>query len=855
MTPERWRGVEELYHAASECPPAQRLAFLAEACGADSELRDEVASLLAQDVIDDGLLDQPACPAHLDQHATERPSAGSHFGPYRIEDPISKGGMGEVWKARDWRLDRDVAIKFSTHQFNGRFESEARAIAALNHPNICTIHDVGPNYLVMELVDGPTLDERMARGPIPFAEAVEVARQIAGALGAAHEKGIVHGDLKPVNVKIRLDGSVKVLDFGLATMEGPPGNASSEGAAAPRMIAGTPGYMSPEQVRGEKVDKRADIWAFGVVLYEMVAGRRLFERNTPSNTMAAVLTHEPEWERVPTKLQFLLRRCLEKDPRRRLRDIGDAMPLAEAMPALEIEQHSHKIWAAAAGLFAIFAAVGFFLHVRENPPEQPTTRFNISPPDNYQFGGAAPAIVSPDGRLVVFTPASSDGKSRLWIHRLESGTPQPLSGTENASLPFWSPDSKWIGFFAGGKLKKMPVSGGPAIAIADAAAPRGGTWNQDGVIVFAPTPAGGLLQMPASGGVPRPATIVDAKGRTQRFPWFLPDGRHFVYLLGGLAIRVGSLDSPNEDRTLDDVAESRAIYSQGYLLYLRGKTLVARPFDAKHLAFAGEAVPVAEELLTKGLTGSGHFSASANGVLVYEVGLSDRALTWFDRSGERLGTVGDVSALGYGRFSPDHKTVAAPIRDIESRNGDIWLFDVLRAVRKRFTFDPADDSAPTWSPDGRTIVFHSNRTGNFDLYRKPVDGSRSEELLWADSLVKTPGTFSPDGKYLAYTAAGDPKTGTEIWILPDPLGREKGGAPGAPKPYRFMPTMSGKNTPEFSPRGGWLAYESDESGKNEVYVAPFPGPGSRRQVSSAGGHATHWRPDGKELFLSAPTTV
>jgi Tol biopolymer transport system component len=453
--------------------------------------------------------------------------------------------------------------------------------------------------------------------------------------------------------------------------------------------------------------------------------------------------------------------------------------------------------------------------------------------------------------MIVFEATSTEGLRQLWLRPLDSLTAQPLPGTEGGSYPFWSPDNKSIGFFAGGKLKKLDASGGPATSLADALSPRGGTWSQKGVIVFAPTPYR-LMQIPASGGVPQPATNFAGKAAT-RFPWFLPDGTHFLYLTrrtagNQLTIRIGSLASQTEDRALPEAADSFAIYVKGHLLFMIGHTLVARPFDEKSLEFTGEPVPVAEPVkLGNGVTQLGEFSGSANGDLVYLGGLDNLRLTWLDRAGKHLGTLGDAAQFAGVEFSPDHKTVGVGILDADGNNGDVWLFDTLRGLRTRFTSDPASDSAPVWSPDGRTIVFRSNRRGPFDLYRKPVDGSRNEELLYADDLLKGGFSFSPDGKYLAYYAQGDPETGFDIWILPDPL-----GTPGAVKPYPFLRTEFDETNPRFSPDGHWIAFNSNESGRAEVYIAPFPGPGRKWQVSAAGGASPRWRPDGKELFYLAP---
>jgi len=792
---------------------------------------------------------------------------------YKVTSKIGEGGMGEVYRATDTKLGRDVAIKVIPDGFAqdadhmARFAREAQVLAALNHPNIAAIYGVEENALVMELVEGPTLAERIAQGPMPVEEALPIARQIAEAVEYAHERGVIHRDLKPANIKLTKPasgrpGRVKVLDFGLAklTERGP------EGVPAPTQtmaITGTPGYLAPEQLQGKPADARSDIFAFGCVLYELLSGRRAFPGNTLAAALTATAMAEPKpIEGAPRELERLVRRCLRKDPDRRIQHMDD---VRVALEDLKEDAESDGVVAAAepAGspLKWMIAAIALGLalvslavvHFREKPVEMPVVRFALDAPENTRIRGVTPAAVSPDGRQVVFG-AAAGGKSQLWLRPLDSLKATPLAGTENAIYPFWSPDNKSIGFFAEGKLKRMDVAGGPATALADAPEGRGGTWSRDGVIVFAPTPYSGLQQIPASGGAVRPATHLDAKAPPQRFPWFLPDGKHFLYLFGtGAAdkrtIRVSSLDSPGENLTLPGSADSIAVYSQGRLLYIRGTTLLARPFDAGRLAFSGAEAPVAERILfTGGVLNSWAFSASANGVLAYESGeVSAVQLTWLDRAGKQLGTVGDPGTLQSMRLSPDGRTVALSVGQGSSSNFNIWLCDVLRGQRTRFTFGAAPEEFPVWSPDGRVIVFRSNRSGRFDLYRKPADGSRNEELLYADNLLKAPASFSPDGAYLAYHVTGDPQTGDDIWILPNPL-----GPAGAAKPYPFLRTEFNEQTPQFSPDGHWIAYRSNESGRFEVYVAPFPGPGGRRLVSTAGGVAPRWRADGKELFYSAP---
>jgi Tol biopolymer transport system component/tRNA A-37 threonylcarbamoyl transferase component Bud32 len=867
MNATRWRLVEELYHAARERGPGDKRAFLADACHGDEELRREVESLLAQD----SSVDCGSMPL----------AAGARLGPYEILAPIGAGGMGEVWKARDTRLNREVAVKISNRQFTDRFEREARAIAALNHLNICTLFDVGPNYLVMELIDGPTLADRIAQGPVPLDEALAIARQIADALEAAHDKNIVHRDLKPGNVKIRPDGSVKVLDFGLAKAGGTGVEVTSDSPAlldmptAAGVILGTAAYMAPEQAQGKTVDKRADIWSFGVVLYEMVTGKRLFRGEDLAMTLASVVMSEPDLTPAPAKLRRLLARCLQKDPRKRLHDIGDAWELLEQeVPATGAAPARNSVlpWAAA-GVLALGAAAVSYIHFRETAPQAVVARSTILPPAKTSFQydklGSAPPAVSPDGRLLVFGATSEDGHSQLYVRPLDTLAAQPLAGTEGAIFPFWSPDSRSIGFGANGKLKKIDAAGGPAVTLADAPALRGGTWSQNGVIVFAPTANNGvpLRKVAATGGNATDATSVGPSHPTlrHRWPWFLPDGRHFLYIAApGLMeegdIRIGSLENGEQGGIVNRVlgkADSQAVYSpglaartkpglnQGYLVYLRDQSLVAQAFDTSRLEFAGEAINVAEHI--PALRDSVHapFAVSPAGVLAYQAGAATTLdLVWLDRGGKRIGAVigagGDTGTLGAMHISPDRRLAALAVT--VANNADIWIYDLARGTRSRFTSNPAHEAGAVWSPDGKTIVFNSDRRGHFDLYRKAVNSVGTEELLYADGTDKSPTSWSADGKYVLYSSI-DTKGGRDIFVLP---------LFGERKPFPFVSTEFWENFGQFSPDGRWVAYQSNESGRTEIYVAPFPGPGGKPQISTTGGMFPHWRADGRELFYQAP---
>jgi serine/threonine protein kinase/dipeptidyl aminopeptidase/acylaminoacyl peptidase len=791
-------------------------------------------------------------------------AAGDKLGPYEISALIGAGGMGEVYQARDPRLGRDVAIKVSSAQFTERFDREARAVAALNHPNICHIYDVGPNYLVMELIEGPTLAERIASDAIPLDESLKIAAQIAEALDAAHEKGITHRDLKPANVKVKADGTVKVLDFGLAKIDVPAATPNensptlSMAATQAGMVLGTAAYMAPEQARGRPVDRRADIWAFGVVLYEMLTGKRLFQGEDLTETLASVVKEQPDLSAVPARVRRLLQSCLEKDPKKRLQAIGDMrLLLEEKEPAPSLSrlgQVSRYGWAAAAVVTLALAGLAF-LHFRETPPETPVLRTTILPPDNtsldFTNGLGLPAL-SPDGKRIVFGARTSDGKNPLWVRSLDGLTAQPLAGTDGATFPFWSPDSRYIAFFEDGKLKKIDASGGPAIALANAATARGGSWGTEGVIIFAPGGGAGLERVSFAGGPTTP--LPGAQGR---LPWFLPDGRHFLYQNAtagaGVAAEIlaGSLDGAPSKKVGE--GGSNALYAQGYLLYLRDGTLMTRPFDAKRLEATGEEAPLAEQVQSVLNSGTvGNFSVSATGLLAYRAGEAarGRVLTWFDHSGKPATTVGEPALFGSFDLSPDRKNLAASIRNRGS--SDIWTYDVSRGIPTRLTTDAARDENPVWSPDGSSIAFASNRKGHYDLYRRPANGAGTDELLYADDQDKRPTSWSADAKFLLfYTNSAGAKTKADIWALP--LTPEKQGGPF--KPVVVLQTPFNEGWAQFSPDGKWIAYQSDESGRSEIYVTQFPppasGPGGKRQISTAGGFAPRWRQDAREVFYIA----
>ena len=783
---------------------------------------------------------------------------GDRLGPYEIIGEIGAGGMGEVYRAHDARLGRDVAIKVSAQQFTERFAREARSIAALNHPNICTLFDVGPNYLVMEYIEGAE-----PKGPYPLEEALRIAAQIRDALEAAHEKGIVHRDLKPSNIKIKPDGMVKVLDFGLAKVAPSAGDSPetsptlSLAATQAGIILGTAGYMSPEQARGKNVDKRADIWAFGVVLWEMLTGKRLFDGEDVGHTLASVIMTEPDLSVAPPKVRRLLARCLEKDPKKRLRDIGDAWELLESGTELKTAPSRSRLsWMVAAVLVVALAALAF-VHFREAPAPERTLRYTIATPENR---GVHSFAISPDGRYVAIA-ADVGGKRQLWLRALDALEAQPMATTEDATYPFWSPDGRYIGFFAQGKLKKVAANGGPAQSLCEAANTRGGTWSRDDVILFSPSgnSAEGIQRVAAAGGVP--ADIFKNKG-VFRYPVFLPDGRHFLYTDIQSSDRSGiyasSLDGADNRRILPD--RSAAVFAPstpggrtGYLLFVRENNLMALPFDGVKAQALGDVFPVAEGVSTSPVNaGYAPVTSSESGVLLYWTGNTHvtNQMVWYDRSGKVLNPVGVTGAIFTPAVSPDEKAVAFTRQ--AGGGGDIWLRDLARSTDTRFTAGGGVNLAPVWSPKGDRIAFRfagvaaiggRRQTG---IYWKAASGSSDSELLLAsassNAAVVIPDQWSRDGQFIVYSEF-DPKTKSDLWTLPV-TGADR-------KPVPFLRTEFNESMGQLSPDSRWMAYASDESGQREVYVRPFPGGEGKWKISTAGGVEPRWRGDGKELFYVA----
>jgi eukaryotic-like serine/threonine-protein kinase len=783
-------------------------------------------------------------------------SQGDRLGPYEILALVGQGGMGEVYRAHDPRLRRDVAIKTSLQHFDERFEREARAIAALNHPNICSIYDVGPDYLVMELVEGPTLKERIAEGPIPLPEALRIAEQIGAALAAAHDQHITHRDLKPANVKIKEDGTVKVLDFGLAKVGTTLAARESETSPTFSMtftqagaIVGTAAYMSPEQARGKAVDARADIWAFGVVLYEMLTARRLFTGEDLTETLASVVKETPKLDDVPRKVRRLLEACLEKDPRKRLQAIGDYRLLL-----LEEErQRTPWLWPALTGATALAAAVLGWTHFREAPPALPSLRYELTRPGDSGF---AQFQLSPDGRYLAFVAQSRD-VDRLFVRALDSMGEREFPGTDGITYPFWSPDSAHIGFFSQGKLRQVAVGGGPTTAIADAPDARGGAWARDGSIVFSPSVTGTLFRVPASGGVATALKLPrlnSAERDSLRFPVFLPDSKHFLYTIEaptreGEGAYVGSLNGDSPVRVLPDLSITRFVPSpgsdaKGFLLFRRQNTLMAQAFDTDRLKTTGEAFPLADDILSNANNGFYHFTVSPGGTLIYAVARnSDQEceLVWLDRGGKHGNTVLKQKGIKDFALSPD-TTKLLYSAATQTAPGDLWLRDVARGVSQRFTFGPFSAYSPVWSPDGSTAAFTAYPEDR--IYTKRVDAAKEESgnIMGTDTYATS---WSAGAKLLAFSQRGA-TTKDDLWLLP---------LDGERKPRIFKQTPYDERSGAISPDGRWMVYISDPSGRWEVYIESLAPGSGQRQISVNGGVNPRWRADGRELYFISDRSI
>jgi Tol biopolymer transport system component len=808
------------------------------------------------------------------------------FGPYEILDLLGSGGMGEVYRARDSKLGRNVAIKVlpasvaTDAERRGRFEREARVLASLNHPNIATVYGLedspAGHAIVMELVDGVTLADRMAVASegLPSDEAIRIASQIAEALEAAHGQGIIHRDLKPANIKVRQDGTVKVLDFGLAKALA----SASDGdltmtATDTARIVGTPAYMSPEQARGETTGPQTDIWSFGVVLYQMFTGISPFRRATTSETLAAVLNADPDYAKLPAEtlqnVRSLIRRSLERACTRRWRHIGDVrIQLDEALAApaghlvkdaVTDRPRGRMASAWAAGLFAAatIALIGVLVYPRDPAIASPEARFAVAPPAKGMFltplgsGSAAPVggTVSPDGQMLAFTATDPSGKVMLWIRPLGSLTPTPLPGTEHAALPFWSPNSKSLGFFGLGKLKRVDLAGGAVRVLCDVERGRGGSWNWDDVIIFARGLRGPLHTIRASGedSESKALTTLGATELSHRFPYFLPDGRRYLYYVedaqdANSGVFIGDFGNTPGRRLL--ASDTAAVYaSSGHVLFVRQGTLFAQSFDLDARRASGEPLSIATAVPAEG--GAPAFSASSTGVLTYTSGPPEQQqFAWFNRSGRMLGTVGPPGNYRGVDLSPDGQRVAVHRHD--GAGGDIFVFEP-RGSTTRVTHDATrDNSSPIFSPDGNRIAFGSFRNGMWGLYQKSADATEGDELLITSEVPKIPATWAPDGASIVYWLFAN---GGDSALLR--LTGHRGGARGNDEGSAVAPTGRGRSYEghaQVSPDGKWIAYVSGETGQNEIYVRPFPAGDKVWPVSTAGGVTPRWGRDVKELF-------
>jgi Tol biopolymer transport system component len=865
----RHRRVRAIFESVHELPPPTRAAAVATACGDDSALRREVLELLEAA---EGM-------GSFLQHGVARAVApdarcGDRIGPYEITDMLASGGMGDVYRARDTRLGRDVALKLLPDVFLAdpsrvaRVRREAQILASLNHPHIATIHGLeemeGVGALVLELITGPTLADRIAAGPLPLDQSLHIARQIVDALDAAHQSGVVHRDLKPANIKVRDDGIVKVLDFGLAKVIEPPRAPSDEVRPRPHdatqggVVLGTAAYMSPEQANGGEVDKRTDIWAFGCVLFEMLTNRRPFA--TATGIDALVDSRDaPDLDDLPPALRRLLRRCLEPDRTRRLADIADArFDLAEAATAggrvAETPRATGRghaaAWLAAASLVA---ALWFAVAPPFHRPQRDTrlVRSSILLPGSISLAGAL--AVSPDGRSLAFTAEGADGRTQLWVRPLDSSLARPVAGTVNAVTPFWSPDGTWIAFVQDQKLRKVAAGGGEPVTLCDRAF-AGGAWNQHDMIVFT-TAAFNLAAVSASGGTPSALTRIDPQGEETLPVWpaFLPGGRHFLYVRRSFRYEPqvflhaldGGADTPLPiNATMVQVAG-------GFVWFVRDRTLMAQALDAERSVLTGSPIAVAEDIRAadRGPTGpeTPLFSVSPAGIVAFQTDASPGfELVWYDRHGKRVGTLGAPADYADTVVSPDGTRVLVSMRRGSTTARDLWVYEVDRGVGSRITFDDVRVlHGGVWARDGVHVIYTGERGGRLQILQRRADGAGSDTVLLEDEFDKELASVTPDGRHLLYNVRHADASRT-AWVLPL---EERDG-----KPFPFSSPRA--FFPQISPDGHWVAYMSRESGRQEIYVAPFPGPGRQTRVSPAGGLDPAWRADGREIvYLAAGNAV
>ncbi|HEY2796865.1 MAG TPA: protein kinase [Thermoanaerobaculia bacterium] len=809
--------------------------------------------------------------------------AGTRLGPYEILAPIGAGGMGEVYRAKDTRLERDVAVKVlsshlsSSEEIRQRFEREAKTISQFSHPHICALYDVGregeTEYLVMEYLEGESLADRLGKGPLPTEQVLRYGIEIADALDKAHRQGIVHRDLKPGNIMLTKTG-VKLLDFGLAKPLASAGARTVSGASVLATeaqvsqpltergtILGTFQYMAPEQLEGGEADARSDIFAFGAVLYEMATGRKAFTGKSQASLIGSILRDDPApisevAPMLPPALNRVVKTCLAKDPEHRFQTAHDIKLQLEwiaeggsqaGLPAPVVARRKNReklAWAVAAAL-AVVAGLATAGYLRRTPRPARVVRFEIPIPPNI-LSIDTPRI-SPNGETLAFNATDAEGKTQIWIRHLNALAAQPLPGTEGTTRPFWSPDSRYLGFMSGGKLQKIDVTGGPPTKICDAPTGSDGTWNPQGVILFDGTGSDPIQRVSAAGGTPVAAVKQDAARKEIQIGWpeFMPDGNHFIYMsinqkVDDSAYRIGSLDSA-ETKSFAPAQTMLTYAPPGYLLFVKDRTLVAQPFDAKAMKTTGEPVPLAEKIGTD-LVGLARFSVSRDGVLAYRTGESGSRLVWVDRAGKEIDTLGDPGEYTNPVLSPTGDRLAFDLTDARAAKADIWIRDMARGVNSRLTFAAGNAFSPLWSPKGDTIVFSSDRADSPGLYAKPSSGQGEERLLLKEASVIIPSSFTPDGRFLLYYMR-NPKTGWDILALP---------MAGEPKPVPFATAAFNELVPKVSPDGRFVAYVSNESGRAEIYVQSYPAQSGKWQISTGGGNDPSWRADGRELFYRAP---
>jgi len=870
MERERWRRIEDLYHAARLLPPDDRARFLAGECRGDESLRSEVESLIAQP---DSTWTRPGPDAR-----GMGDILGKRVGHYDVQLLLGAGGMGRVYRARDSRLGRDVALKLLPPEWTGdpdrlaRLEREARLLASLNHPNIATIHGIedgaGIRALVLEFIEGDTLADRIARGPLPLAEALTIARQIGEALDAAHERGIVHRDLKPANIKITPAGLVKVLDFGIATLESGPEGSTPHGSQSPTVtargtregvVAGTAAYMSPEQARGLAIDKRTDIWAFGCVLYEMLAGRPAFARQSFADTIKAVLDAEPDWAALPAHapdaVVDLIHHCVEKDPRERVRDIGDVRrdlssdrtdTTATSRPRAAMRRSAVAATIVVAAIAAALST-GVVVWFRPRDVAPRVTRLTITPMRGAEFavGGVDHDLtISPDGTFVVYVGAAGSQLFVRYLDRLEASS---LKGLGEPRNPFMSADGRWVGFFSGtATLKKVSIGGGVPIEICLVGdAPRGATWGRDDTVVFATSnTTSGLTRVPSSGGAPVALTTPDQAAGEQDHLWpeFLPDGRSVLFTIVGTSgqtdVAVVDVQTGQRHVVVRGASHARFVHT-GHLIYASNGGLRAVGFDLDRLETVGAPVSVLDAIVTTP-SGAANFSISDTGTLAYVAGGPQamlRTLVWRDRLGREVPINAEPRAYVYPRLSPDGTRVALEVRDQEN---DIWILDVARETLRRLTFGPFVEQFPVWTHDGRRVIYASARGGPRNLFWQAADGSGGVERLSDQAAFHTPAALSPDESQLV-TVESASNTGPDIKLMD--LAEQRSRV--------LIGTPFSESNPELSPDGRFFAYQSNESGQPEIYVRRFPNADGQRMISSGGGMRPLWSPTGKEVFYTS----